>query len=529
MLDQHLDKRLNKAHRLLNWLWWTTTLILLLLLSLFSWKNIQYKNQKALSQAATLIRIHLDDSLDNVLEDVYAMPIHGKHYHECAGELLGLLQQIGFNHPTMSGIAVLDRKNHLYCSTIPSRDLIQINSKKYRLIHGPISNPFSPEPYYLIQQRIGYYDVGVYMLANGLGKALETYSRSTNQVMLWDANQKQAILTVHRDGVNAPWQISTKTDLDKPSQYSASPLLNIPELSVLAVANDYFISYTFWPIEGLIILLFLVFAIVVYFILRRSLNSRYSFPQAIREAINQDDFFPVYQGLYDFNQQKYIGAEVLIRWEYRQGEFIRPDLFIDEAEDSGLIIPMTYQLVDKVFKECKDFMHQNPEFHLSINISQKHLQDQQFLYSIHGLCQQHGILPQQIILEITEREVVDLQNSKIIDQIHHLRSFGFSLAIDDFGTGHASIRYLQHIPFDYLKIDQIYVQAIGTDSITANLIESIIHLGKNLKLRMIAEGVENQAQLDYLVRQEIHLIQGWYYTKALNWQEFHALLQGKNP
>lgn len=109
-----------------------------------------------------------------------------------------------------------------------------------------------------------------------------------------------------------------------------------------------------------------------------------------------------------------------------------------------------------------------------------------------------------------------------------LRNTGYSLAVDDFGTGHASISYLQHFPFNYLKIDKLFIQAIGTKAITESLNATIIHMAKDLKLHIIAEGVETAEQVEYLKKNEVYILQGWYFSKALSIEQLVDLLQGEH-
>ena len=130
------------------------------------------------------------------------------------------------------------------------------------------------------------------------------------------------------------------------------------------------------------------------------------------------------------------------------------------------------------------------------------------------------------MLEITERDLLRQDDLTLVMRMKELRSLGFSLAIDDFGTGHASISYLQHFPFNYLKIDQLFIRAIGTGAVTETLNQSIIHMAKNLKLSIIAEGVETIAQQEFLQKQDVHLMQGWYFAKAMPLEQLIQFIKG---
>ena len=112
--------------------------------------------------------------------------------------------------------------------------------------------------------------------------------------------------------------------------------------------------------------------------------------------------------------------------------------------------------------------------------------------------------------------------------MHELRQEHFSLAIDDYGTGHASISYLQNFPFNYLKIDKLFIHAIGTNAITESLNDAIIQMAKGLNLTIIAEGVETQEQVEYLVKNGVFYLQGWYFSKAVSIDKIKELIEEKN-
>lgn len=205
---------------------------------------------------------------------------------------------------------------------------------------------------------------------------------------------------------------------------------------------------------------------------------------------------------------------------------VMPESFIEEAEQSGLIVPITLQVLKKAFKEIHQFLNTNPEFHLAVNLSASHFHDKNFFIEFYSLCEHYEIKPQQIMLELTERELLDQNNKKLVARMYELREKGYSLAIDDFGTGHASIKYLQHFPFDYLKIDKIFIHAIGTGAITENLNQAIIHMGNSLKLEIIAEGVETKEQFMFLRQSQVRFMQGWFFEKAVPYEHLIRIIDG---
>jgi sensor c-di-GMP phosphodiesterase-like protein len=247
---------------------------------------------------------------------------------------------------------------------------------------------------------------------------------------------------------------------------------------------------------------------------------------AIKKAIKSRRFYPVYQPLYDTKSHTYSGAEVLLRWQ-GNNEIIMPELFIKEAEGTGLIVPITIQIIETAFQETKAILDSTPTFHLSFNICALHFTELNFFTQFYKLVDQYSISPHQILFEITERDLLDEHNKQYINKMHELREAGYSLAVDDYGTGYSSISYLQYFPFNYLKIDKLFIHAIGTKAITETLNDVIINLAKKINVTIIAEGVETKEQVNYLVLHEVQFLQGWYFSKELSIEQLIDLLKEK--
>ncbi len=214
----------------------------------------------------------------------------------------------------------------------------------------------------------------------------------------------------------------------------------------------------------------------------------------------------------------------MLRW-YSNTSEILPDVFIEEAEKSGLIVPITLQLIEKSFQECHEFLKTHSYFHLAFNLSANHFQKEAFFTQFYHLCNKYQIPAQQVLIELTERELLDQNDSRLVTRMNELRARGHSLAIDDFGTGHASIKYLQHFPFNYLKIDKLFVHSIGTGAVTETLSQAIIQMANVLKLTIIAEGVETIEQFNFLRHYQINLMQGWYFARAMSHEQLFQLIE----
>ncbi|MBA3535229.1 MAG: EAL domain-containing protein [Tatlockia sp.] len=265
-------------------------------------------------------------------------------------------------------------------------------------------------------------------------------------------------------------------------------------------------------------------SLLLYLKLRSMLNNRFSLHYSLTQALKLNHFQPAYQPIKDISLNRFCGAEVLIRWQTTTNEIIMPDAFIADAEESGLIVPITLQLIEKTFEQTKDLLKQQPDFHLAFNISVKNFTDNDFFNTFYDLCIEYEITSKQVMFEFTERQLLDQDDIRVVNKMNDLRLRGFSLAIDDFGTGHASIKYLQHFPFNYLKIDKIFIQAIGTGAITETLNQAIIHLAKSLELNIIAEGVETVDQLEFLRQAKVDFVQGWYFAKAMSFEQLNRTI-----
>ena len=181
------------------------------------------------------------------------------------------------------------------------------------------------------------------------------------------------------------------------------------------------------------------------------------------------------------------------------------------AERTGLIIPLTRSLTAQVNAQMRPLFSKLPDgFHIGLNISVSHINAPTFIDDC--LHYQRGFEGKavKLMLEITEQEPL-LLNGAVVDKLNTLHSRGFSIALDNFGTGYSGLSCLHELVFDYIKIDQSFVARVTGEAPSSKLLDCVIEMARTLSLRIIAEGVETQAQLEYLNRQNIHLLQGYYF------------------
>ena len=255
-------------------------------------------------------------------------------------------------------------------------------------------------------------------------------------------------------------------------------------------------------------------------------RQRMSLKSELRLALQRREFFVRYQPMRDLRDGRWAGAEALLRWRRGDGTLVPPDVFIPVAEQAGLIENITRHVMDLVARDTASLLRRHPGFHVSINFSSLDLRPGGPIEQIAPMLQRMQARPEAVVVEITERGFVDAAVARPL--IRRLREMGLRVAIDDFGTGYSSLSALESFEIDYLKIDKSFVDTIGKQAATSQVVPHIIGMAKALKLDMIAEGVETQEQADYLREHGVQYAQGWLFGKPIPVEELAALL-GASP
>jgi sensor c-di-GMP phosphodiesterase-like protein len=274
------------------------------------------------------------------------------------------------------------------------------------------------------------------------------------------------------------------------------------------------IGRTAWKIVPVGILGGLALAVVAGLLLRKQT----SMAAAIKRALERNELFLVYQPAVDLNTGAWVGAEILVRWRRTTGEMVPPDSFVPVAEASGLIKQLTRHVFDIAAVEARELFRRFPDIHLGLNLSSADLHDPKTLEMLETFLARTGAPAGSIVVEATERGLTD----PVIGRAHvsAIRKLGIQVAVDDFGTGYSSLAYLERFELDWLKIDRAFVGSIGRNAATSPVIESIITMGRQLGLRLIAEGVETPEQADYLRNRGVAMAQGYLFSRPLTFEHF---------
>jgi len=241
----------------------------------------------------------------------------------------------------------------------------------------------------------------------------------------------------------------------------------------------------------------------------------------LRRAIEDGRFYLKYQSLVNTRSMHLEGAEALIRWEDEELGIIAPEIFIPFAEESGAIVDIGRWVIDRVCQDVKGLRadKDNKDFYIAINLSGRQFRGKGIARQISDTLSKYDLNGDSLELEITERLLMK-DVPEVLTTLNQFKEMGIKLSIDDFGTGYSSLSYLKRFPFDVLKIDKAFVQDIGVDPDDAALCEAIISMAHSLGLSVIGEGVENEEQFEFLRSRGAEIVQGYYVSKPMRYDEF---------
>ncbi|GJL86109.1 MAG: hypothetical protein DHS20C02_18840 [Micavibrio sp.] len=234
-------------------------------------------------------------------------------------------------------------------------------------------------------------------------------------------------------------------------------------------------------------------------------------------ALEENKISLHYQPIVNFQTGKILGFEALMRWEHPEKGFISPAVFIPVIEESGLIVEASRWALREACKTLKRIESQtghDRELHMSVNFSSTDFASDNFVDTIYNIISESDVDPKQIHLEITERLLMQ-QPDNAKDTLLMCQKAGMGISIDDFGTGYSSLSYLHYFPIDTLKIDQSFIRDMHKDEGSMELVKSIISLGKNLKMAIVAEGIEDKEEAKALRNLGCDLAQGYLYAKPM--------------
>lgn len=254
-------------------------------------------------------------------------------------------------------------------------------------------------------------------------------------------------------------------------------------------------------------------------------RQRASLPAELRLALKRREFELLYQPIVELGSRHIVGVEALLRWKNRDGVQLRPDQFIPVAEECGLIPQITDYVIARVARDLPKLLAEFPECHVSINLAASDLHSDAIVAPLRKLVETPGVVARNIIIEATEHSLLDPKRAQQI--VAEVRKLGMRVAIDDFGTGYSNLSQLTTLQSDFLKIDKVFVETVGTDSPTGQVALHIIHMAESLGLKVIGEGVETEVQAAFLHEHGVQLAQGWLFHEAMPFQDLLKVLRDR--
>jgi EAL domain-containing protein (putative c-di-GMP-specific phosphodiesterase class I) len=262
-------------------------------------------------------------------------------------------------------------------------------------------------------------------------------------------------------------------------------------------------------------------------IMQMEVENRAALELDLRHAIAEQQLYLYFQIQVD-SDRRALGAEALLRWLHPQRGMVSPAHFIPIAEESSLILEIGGWVLDNACRQLQLWRHSETtcELSLAVNVSAQQFKQHDFVEHVATVLRFYAIEPSRLKLELTEsvvlNDVVD-----VVAKMHALKALGVGLSMDDFGTGYSSLSYLKQLPLDQIKIDQSFVRDIATDPNDAVMVQTMIDLAQNFRLNVIAEGVETEAQLEFLKANGCMAYQGYFFSKPLPIAQFEEMLKQK--
>jgi len=462
--------------------------------------------------------------MQNALRQIEAPPAHAP----CSDEGMRRMASAVLEYDQIQGAGYAEG-NRLTCTSAGALARpIDLGAPEFHTVKGfsvrtGVRLPFAP-------------DVGLIVVGGPSGYVMFVHPRLTMDISL--ANSREAIGVV---GVSAPRLINRlgQVDMSLLRRFYASHqtefVVRDRLVSVQRSKSGDYAGVAILPMDeiqdgmGRYLVILLPIGLIcgggLILLLRVLMRAENSLATVAKRALRTDEFYLRYQPLVELETGRWIGAEALVRWHRPTGEEMRPDLFIPYLEEAGLIPLLTDKVFEMVAADVGSDLKGREDFYISINVASADLRGDRLMDRIETLISTTGCGARCFAVEATERGLIDAEDGG--QALKAARDRGICVALDDFGTGYSSLAYLQKFTLDYIKIDKSFVDSIATGAATSSVVGHIINMAQDLKLGIIAEGVETEEQARFLIERGVAYGQGWLFARPMSWAQLKAGLEAQ--
>jgi len=499
------------------------------------WISIQLAWNQALVNAESRVEnhasilVHRGEVADNQIKGAQSL-LDAVHFPSCSAEEAALMQQLAVTSKYVQAIGRISG-NKLVCSSLGNAapldigppDLFTENLAQERFNVWIFTG--QTRPLFVISQG-GY----AFIVDSSLMEDLPDTPPDISVGIFVPSRPQHSPITSSNGVIQASWlrTIPKGTSTSFIDDGYVVSIVRAEQADIAAVAA-YPSSYI-WQQLRPFLFIFIAFGLLCACGLAWAVSHisrlRLSLPSLLRRAAKRKEFFVEYQPIVDLATLRWVGAEALVRWR-RDGHVVRPDEFIPAAEQSGVITLITACVADIVAKDLSTLLKFDTNFFVAINLSGPDLLTADTVSLLRKVVDTSHARPCNLHVEATERCFLQADHSRWM--IALIRSMGMPVAIDDFGTGYSSLSCLQTLGLDALKIDKAFVETIGTDGATSHVVPHIIEMAHSLELTMIAEGIETQAQVDFLRKRGVRFAQGWLFGKPMDLASLCATISRPRP
>ncbi|TYC90676.1 EAL domain-containing protein [Novosphingobium sp. BW1] len=495
------------------------------LVGLVAWKHAEARAGEAAKEMAEVVLGKVVVAADQVMS-ANRLALDLKGVTPCSDVALARMRSIDLGSTLLQAVGYT-RDNAIVCSSIDRDARIELGEPSIRSNTGVevwLNVRFEPEgPGYFVIGRGPYVavvhkDLLLSFVEMQKGTAVAAISWSSRRVVMSKGAFDFAPFAGRAGLDKAFWSGDHVVYLAKNSRYDLAVGAAVPGFLVRQ-----FFSQTLVMLVPIGILIGLLLAAMLISIMRHRTSSA----ALIRSGLMRDQFFVEYQPVIDLETGQIAGIEALLRWQCDGDREIGPDEFIPVAEESGLIHALTLRLFELIMRDAPRLLVLRPDLHIGINLSANDLHDPNLSERVGHLMAEAGLEPRNFVFEATERAFIDVERAG--DAIRALRAMGARIAIDDFGTGYSSLSFLAQLDLDYLKVDKLFVHALGANTATSHVTERVIEIAKDLHLQVIGEGAETEAQVQMLRALGVEYAQGFYFDRALDVSVLEARLAEESP